>query len=676
MRNQVSLVALFTVSLAAACSSNPSLKRDGQGYGGNDGSGMAEVGMETAALFDMAVEESADVPAMNLDSGKDASTDVAASMGGAGGAVGTGGAGGAGEVPVLDAALPTGGTGATTAAGGSTDLLGGAGQGGVTIAGGVPGTGGAKTSGGTVGTGGADASGDTPGTGGATALGGSTGTGGTPPMGGATGETPYTLTVSMAGNGSGTVTSDPTGISCGSVCSQTFNPGSTVVLAASAGLGSTFAGWSGGGCSGGGTCRVSMTAASAVTATFTLNQYTLTVSRAGTGGGTVTSNPAGISCGLACAQVYDYPTSVTLTASASTGSTFVGWSGDGCSGAGTCTVAMTAERAVTATFVLDQHTLTVSTAGTGTGVVTSSPAGINCGSTCDHAYGYLTSVTLTANAGTGSAFSGWSGSGCSGTGTCTVSMTSASLVTATFTLSQYTLTVGMAGTGRGTVTSDPAGISCGMTCARAYDYLSSVTLTASANTGSTFGGWSGGGCSGTGDCTVSIVSAGLVTATFTLNQYALTVATAGAGSGTVTSDPAGINCGSTCTHTYGYNTPVYLTAAPNHGWTFKGWSGSGCTGTGICIVQMSDANAVTATFDLLTCNTVSDVFSCYSSTTFPDVNYGPIDATSCHNQCEAALRLAGVTSGCWVSAGNGNCYCRGANMTESPGSTALGGACN
>ena len=331
---------------------------------------------------------------------------------------------------------------------------------------------------------------------------------------------------------------------------------------------------------------------------------------------------------------------------------------------------------MTATFTLNQYTLTVSRAGTGDGTVTSNPAGISCGSTCAHVYAYPTSVTLTASASTGSTFAGWSGGGCSGAGTCTVSMAAESAVTATFVLDQHTLTVSAAGTGTGTVTSSPAGINCGSTCAHAYDYLSSVTLTASASTGSTFAGWSGGGCSGTGTCTVSMTAASLVTATFTLNQYPLTVTMAGAGSGTVTSDPAGISCGATCAYEYDYNTLVYLTATPSPGWIFKGWSGSGCTGTDICIVEMSAASAVTATFGLLTCNTVSDVYSCNSGVSFPDVNYGHISSTSCHDQCQTALRSAGVTPGCWVLAGDGNCYCRGGTMTEGPSDPAPGGICN
>ena len=65
----------------------------------------------------------------------------------------------------------------------------------------------------------------------------------------------------------------------------------------------------------------------------------------------MTSSPAGINCGATCAQPFNYGTSVVLTASASPGSSFTGWSGSGCSGTGTCTVSMRAATAVTATFI-------------------------------------------------------------------------------------------------------------------------------------------------------------------------------------------------------------------------------------------------------------------------------------------------------------------------------------
>ena len=77
--------------------------------------------------------------------------------------------------------------------------------------------------------------------------------------------------------------------------------------------------------------------------------YMLTVAKAGTGSGTVTSSPAGVSCGSTCSASYASGTSVTLTAAVASGSTFAGWSG-ACSGTGACTVSMTAARSITATF--------------------------------------------------------------------------------------------------------------------------------------------------------------------------------------------------------------------------------------------------------------------------------------------------------------------------------------
>jgi hypothetical protein len=74
-----------------------------------------------------------------------------------------------------------------------------------------------------------------------------------------------------------------------------------------------------------------------------------------------------------------------------------------------------------------------------------------------------------------------------------------------------------------------------------------VTLSAEPETGSTFAGWSGGGCGGTGTCEVTIEAATTVSASFTLNNYALVIETGGAGAGTVFSDPAGIECGTRAT---------------------------------------------------------------------------------------------------------------------------------
>ena len=151
--------------------------------------------------------------------------------------------------------------------------------------------------------------------------------------------------------------------------------------------------------------------------------------------GTVTSSPEGINCGLACSFDFAYNTVVTLTASAEPTSIFVGWSGGGCSGVGTCIVTMNAPQVVTAIFDdTGDHTLTVHVNnGTGLGTVTSDPTGIACGSTCSFAFPYNTMVTLVAVADANSTFSSWDNA-CSGSGPCVVRMNSAKTVEAYFDL--------------------------------------------------------------------------------------------------------------------------------------------------------------------------------------------------------------------------------------------------
>jgi serine protease AprX len=243
-------------------------------------------------------------------------------------------------------------------------------------------------------------------------------------------------------------------------------------------------------------------------------------------------------------------------------------------------------------------TLTVAKAGSGTGTVTSSPAGINCGATCSAAFATGSSVTLTASVDAGSAFTGWGGD-CSGTGTCTVTMNGSHTVTATFALPARTLSVTKAGAGAGTVTSSPAGINCGASCSAGFAEGSSVTLSASADAGSTFAGWSGA-CSGTGTCTVTMSADRSVTATFALQTRTLAVTKAGRGSGTVTSSPAGISCGASCSAAFALGSSVTLTASPNSGSRFSGWSGN-CSGkTNTCTLTMSANRSAKATF-ALTC---------------------------------------------------------------------------
>jgi uncharacterized repeat protein (TIGR03803 family) len=142
------------------------------------------------------------------------------------------------------------------------------------------------------------------------------------------------LTVNVSG--SGTVTSQPPGISCPPTCSANFAGGTLVTLTAVAPSGSVLSSWSGGGCSGNGACQIPLNGAVTVSAEFVSNnpplcspfgpgvgaslQFSLSVSVIGRG--KVTSSPSGISCRGECSANLRACSYVTLTAS---GGAFKGW---------------------------------------------------------------------------------------------------------------------------------------------------------------------------------------------------------------------------------------------------------------------------------------------------------------------------------------------------------------
>lgn len=171
------------------------------------------------------------------------------------------------------------------------------------------------------------------------------------------------------------------------------------------------------------------TAGSAVASIGGTGQATLTVSKAGDGTGTVTSNPAGINCGGICTAKFTVST-VTLTASAASGSTLFNWS-NACSGTNpVCTVTLDAAATAAADFRTNKQ-LRVLFPVQPAGRVTSAPAGILCNPTCQFLFKHGLSVNLTPQAMNGASFLGWTGA-CSGTGACTVAMTAARDVNARF----------------------------------------------------------------------------------------------------------------------------------------------------------------------------------------------------------------------------------------------------
>jgi len=441
----------------------------------------------------------------------------------------------------------------------------------------------------------------------------------------------YSLTINKTGTGNGDISSQPTGIHCGTQCGASYARDAVVTLTASAQSGSTFEGWTGA-CSGShASTSVTLNAEQSCTATFNIIpappadpppppppssppslpptvSYKLALEKAGTGRGTVSSEPAGIECGSDCLQYYTSDTEITLTVTPATGSSFVGWEGEHCANSFT----LMADMNCTALFdkTLPRYTLKLNQAGTGAGQVSSTPTGIECGSDCSASYTDGTKVSLTATPETGSSFAGWRGDKCSKSFTIEGDMDCTALFN-TETLSSspsssYMLTLNKAGSGLGQVSSTPIGIDCGSDCTASYTDGIQVSLTATPETGSNFAGWRGDKCSNSFtieadmDCTAifntELQPESQPSSSSPSSSYTLTLNKAGSGLGQVSSTPIGIECGSDCTASYTDGTQVSLTATPETGSTFAGWRGDNCSE----LITLTADMACTATFNINT----------------------------------------------------------------------------
>jgi hypothetical protein len=155
-----------------------------------------------------------------------------------------------------------------------------------------------------------------------------------------------------------------------------------------------------------------------------------TLTKSGSGNGTVTTSPGGITCDSDCAASYSGGTVLKLIATPAAGSVFAGWSGNTACNNGAIT--MNADIACTATFSPQTLGLNVIKSGNGSGTVISSPSGIACGSDCSESYASRASVKLTATVASGSVFRGWRGGGCGTAISCTVVVNGSTSVTALF----------------------------------------------------------------------------------------------------------------------------------------------------------------------------------------------------------------------------------------------------
>ncbi len=309
-----------------------------------------------------------------------------------------------------------------------------------------------------------------------------------------------TLTITKAGTGSGEVKCKVNGGSAGA-CAASYANGTELSLVAEPAGTSTFAGYSAGGGSAIGCstspCNFTITTNSSVTATFNLAQRTLTITKAGTGTGTVKCKVNG-GPAESCAASYAHGTELSLVAEANAGSTFAGYSAGGGSAIGCstspCNFTITTNSSVTATFNLEggpkEFSLTITEAGTGSGMVQCEVEG-GPAEDCDAKYPEGTEVSLLADADPGSKFTKWSGD-CSGSGACDLTMSANRSVTATFDLEpvvEFTLTINLKGTGSGTVLCEAQ--EGPEACKAKYPDETELTILPTANPGSKFAGFSG-----------------------------------------------------------------------------------------------------------------------------------------------------------------------------------------
>ncbi len=364
----------------------------------------------------------------------------------------------------------------------------------------------------------------------------------------------YPLTLSHTGEGSNPVASPTNSTGCPS---NQYLEGEPISLSgAAAATGWHISGWTGTSNNGSTASTNSLTMpASSHTASVIYERNTVTLTVNVSGSGNVNRDDPG---------PYLYGDVVELTAVPETGWHFANWTGDLTGSDNPETITLNGNRTVTAVFAKDTVTLTVNVNGSGS---------VNRDDNGPYEYGDV--VQLTAVPGTGSHFVNWTGDLTGSVNPDTVTLTGNKTVTANFAKDTVTLTVNV--NGSGSVNRDDNG---------PYEYGDVVQLTAVASAGSHFVNWTGDLTGSVNPDSITLDGNKTVTANFTQDEYTLTVNTSGNGS--VTKDPEKT--------TYTYGEDVELTANPEAGWTFSGWSGDLTGSVNPETITMDGNKTVTAQF--------------------------------------------------------------------------------
>ena len=319
--------------------------------------------------------------------------------------------------------------------------------------------------------------------------------------------------VTIVATGPGAITSIPAGLSCPGTCSAVFPARTVVTLTASPNKGDAFNGWAGA-CSGLSlTCTLTVDAAKSVSATFS-DHWILALATTGVGTARFTSSPFGISCGATCSAPFAPGTTVTLTAFPDANTYIADWGLPSCPNyILTCPVTLTSNVSATVTLAA-KPTIAFTLNGAGTVLADVGNAAVTCSSNCTLPFDPGTAVQIHAlPAGQLSTFSSWGGA-CSGTmPDCELVVNGPQAVTLNF-AAKPQIAVTVSGSGQGTVTSSDGLLSCAPTCSDPVVSGTSVTLTATPSSSSTFSGWSGA-CQGSKQtCTVVVTANAAVGAVF------------------------------------------------------------------------------------------------------------------------------------------------------------------